>query len=380
MKTIPVVGASLAGLTAARTLRAEGFDGRLVLIGAEPHRPYDRPPLSKDFLLGKVDEAAIALDALGDGLDIDYRLDGPATGLTGRTVHTAHGDVPADGVVLATGATARRLPVQPDGVHVLRTLDDARALRAALRPGAHLVIVGAGFVGAEVASSARTLGCDVTVVEAAPIPLERAVGPEMGVALAGLLPAHGVRLLTGVGVAAVGPTHVDLADGRHLDADAVLVGIGSAPNTGWLTGSAVAVGDGVLCDAAGATTVRGVVAAGDCAAWYDPALRAHQRLEHWTGAGEQAVVAAAALLHARPAAPRKPAYFWSDQFGVRIQFAGHAAPGDEVTVEAGDPADGSWLSVYRRGGSVTAVLGVSQGRLFTRRRREITRPALQGAS
>jgi NADPH-dependent 2,4-dienoyl-CoA reductase/sulfur reductase-like enzyme len=393
VNTIAVVGASLAGLAAARALRAEGFDGRLVLIGAEEHLPYDRPPLSKDFLVGKVDETALALHDVSDGLEIDYRLGAPASGLTGRTVHTARGDVPADGVVITTGAVARRLPGQPDGVHVLRTLDDARALRAALHTGVQLVIVGAGFVGAEVASSARALGCDVTVVEAAAVPLERAVGPEMGAALATLLPGNGVRLITGVGVSTVGSTHVDLADGRRLDADVVLVGIGSVPNTRWLAGSAVAVGNGVLCDAGGGTNVPRVVAAGDCAAWYEPVLGTHERLEHWTGAGEQAVIAAATLLHGREPGPRRPAYFWSDQFGVRVQFAGRVAPGDEVTVEAGDPADGSWLAVYRRPGdttrAVTAVLGVSQGRLFTRRRREIggTRPQsatqpqlVQGAS
>ena len=370
MRTIAVVGASLAGLTAARALRAQGFDGRLVLVGAEEHRPYDRPPLSKDFLLGSVDGSALD----DRGLEIDYRLATAATGLTGTTVHTTAGDVPADGVVLATGAGPRLLPNQGDGVHVLRTLDDARALRAALRPGAHVVIVGAGFVGAEVASSARTLGCEVTVVEAAPVPFERAVGAEMGAALGRLLPRHGVRLRTGVGVRAAAATHVDLADGHRLEADAVLVGIGVLPNTGWLAGSGVAVGDGVLCDQAGATTVPGVVAAGDCAAWFDPALGRHERLEHWTGAGEQATMAAATLLGAPPP-PRWPAYFWSDQFGVRIQFAGRAEPGDEITIETGDPDDGSWLAVYRRPGddtgALSAVLGVAQGRLFTRRRRDI---------
>jgi NADPH-dependent 2,4-dienoyl-CoA reductase/sulfur reductase-like enzyme len=377
MRTIAVVGASLAGLAAARALRAEGFDGRLVLVGAEQHLPYDRPPLSKDFLLGKVDEDALALHDVAEGLEIDHRPGAAATGLTGHTVHTADGDIPADGVVLATGAAARRLPGQPDGVHVLRTLDDARALRAVLRPGAHLVIVGAGFVGAEVASSARTLGCDVTVVEAAPVPLQHALGPEMGAAVAALPVANGVRLLAGIGVTAVGATHVDLADGRRLDADAVLVGIGSTPNSAWLAGSGVAVGNGVLADQGGATSVPGVVAAGDCAAWRDASGR-HTRTEHWTAAGEQAAIAAATLLHARPPAPRRPPYFWSDQFGARIQFAGHVAPGDEVAVEAGEPADGSWLAVYRRDGAVTAVLGVSQGRLFTRRRRDIA--ALQGVS
>jgi NADPH-dependent 2,4-dienoyl-CoA reductase/sulfur reductase-like enzyme len=280
--------------------------------------------------------------------------------------------------VLATGAAARRLPGQPAGVHVLRTLDDSRALRKALRPGTHLAIVGAGFIGAEVASSARTLGCDVTVVEAADVPLAHALGPEMGAAVAALPVAHGVRLLTGVGVDRVGPTHVDLADGRRIDADVVLVGIGSLPHTAWLAGSAVAVGAAVLCDERGATSVPDVVAAGDCAAWLDVSGR-HTRTEHWTAAGEQAAIAAATLLHGRRPGPRKPAYIWSDQFGVRIQFAGSVAPGDEVTVEAGDPADGSWLAVYRRSGEVTAVLGVSQGRLFTRRRRDIRTPITEGA-
>ncbi len=285
-----------------------------------------------------------------------------------------------DAVVLATGATARRLPgATPAGVHVLRTLDDACALRVALRTGGRLVVIGAGFIGSEVASTARSLGLEVTVVEAAPSPLAVPLGTELGSSVASLHRANGTTLLCGVGVRAVlGETQVhgvELADGRVLPADIVVVGIGAYADTAWLAGSGVRVGNGVECDATGNTTVPHVVAVGDCSAWYDATLGGHHRVEHWTAARDRPALAAAALLGtALPARATPAPYFWSDQYGARIQFAGHAALADSVTVEEGDVESGSFLAVYRRDGAAVGVLGVDQVRLFTRWRRALATP------
>jgi NADPH-dependent 2,4-dienoyl-CoA reductase/sulfur reductase-like enzyme len=382
MRSVAVVGASLAGLYAARALRDQGYDGTLTIIGSERRRPYDRPPLSKEFLAGRVTEADLALEAEDEDLAAEWRLGVRASGLDrrGRRVLLADGtSIPADGVVVATGAAARPLPggSPPPGVHTLRSLDDALALRADLTPGRRLVVIGAGFIGAEVASTARELGLGVTIVETAPAPLARALGGEMGTALGALHEDRGVRLICGVAVQALtGSDRVDgvlLADGRRLDADVVLAGIGARPETGWLEGSGVELGDGVLCDSGGGTSVPGVVAVGDCASWFDPALGHHHRVEHWTGAVQRPAVAAATLLSGGTAlAPAQPPpYLWSDQYGMRIQFAGHTRPGDSVTVEEGDLATGSFLAVYRREDRPVAVLGVDQVRQFTRWRRRL---------
>ncbi|MEU7889105.1 FAD-dependent oxidoreductase [Microbispora bryophytorum] len=385
MKSVAIVGASLAGLSTARALRAQGFGGRLTIVGAEPHRPYDRPPLSKEFLAGQMTTADLALEGDGEDLDAEWRLGVAATGLEqGRSLRIALADgsaVEADGVVIATGAVARTLGGDLAGVHTLRTIEDAAALRADLGAARRLVVIGAGFVGAEVACVARTLGLDVTIVEAAPAPFARALGPEMGTALAGLHEAHGVRLICGAAVQTLtGEGRVDgvlLEDGRRLDADVVLVGIGARPAVDWLDGSGVTVGDGVVCDTGGATSVPGVVAVGDCAAWFDPALGAHLRVEHWTGAARRPATAARTLLSGGAAVPDAlaPPYLWSDQYGMRVQFAGHTLPGDEVSVEEGDLASRRFLAVYRREGRTVAVLGVDQPRSFTRWRRRVNEPA-----
>ena len=378
--TVAVVGASLAGLSAARALRAQGFDGRVVLIGDEVHAPYDRPPLSKDFLAGACSRADLDLEAPDDAaLDLDLRLGTRAVALDprNRAVRLADGsEVHADGVVLATGARARRLPGTEAlaGVHVLRTVDDAVALGADLRPGASLVVIGAGFIGAEVASTARTLGLEVTVVEGLPVPLAGPLGAQMGAVCAELHADHGTRLLTGVGVARLVGTGrveaVELADGRRLPADVVLVGIGAQPNVEWLAGSGLEVAGGVLTDPSGATAVPEVVAVGDCAAAWSHATGGHRRVEHWTHALEVPTAAAATLLGTVAPPPPVP-YFWSDQYGARIQFAGSRRDGDEVRVVEGSLADRSFLAVYERAGEPVAVLGMNQPRLFTRWRRQL---------
>jgi NADPH-dependent 2,4-dienoyl-CoA reductase/sulfur reductase-like enzyme len=380
--TIAVVGASLAGLTAARALRDQSYDGRIVVIGDEVHAPYDRPPLSKDFLAGAASLDDIALGAPDDAeLDLEWRLGTTAVGLDrpSRSVLLDDGsEIRADGVVLATGARARRLAGSDglDGVHVLRSLDDAICLREGLASARRLVVIGAGFIGAEVASTARTLGLEVTVVEAQPVPLAGPLGADMGAVCAALHADHGTRLLLGTGVAGLVGTDrveaVELTDGTRLPADVVVVGIGAVPNIEWLAHSGVALGNGVLTDARGATNIPGVVAVGDCAATWSTSAERHIRIEHWTNALEQPATAAATLLDAgEPPAPTPVHYFWSDQYGARIQFAGSRREGDVARVVEGSCAARSFLTVYERDGHPVAVLGMNQPRLFTRWRRQL---------
>ena len=390
MNHVAIVGASLAGLSAARALRAQGFPGRLTIVGEEAHRPYDRPPLSKELLAGTITVDDLALERDDEDLGADWRLGVRADRLElaaglldlddGSTLH-------ADGFIIATGAAARPLPGTEGvaGVHVLRTLDDALALRAELVAGTRLVVVGAGFIGAEVASTARSLGVDVTVIEVAPTPLSGPLGVQMGGLVAGLHADHGVRLHCGVEVAGlVGSdrvTAVALADDRRIPADVVVVGIGALPNVAWLRDSGLDVGNGVHCDEAGGTGHPSVVAVGDCSAWLNPGTGRHQRVEHWTAARDRPSVAVATLLSrtsagsagaaGRPAARERAPYFWSDQYGIRIQFAGRIQPDDEVHLEIGAPEDGSFLAVYRRDGAPVAVLGVDQVREFARWRRQL---------
>ncbi|MFF0015052.1 NAD(P)/FAD-dependent oxidoreductase [Streptomyces sp. NPDC005374] len=386
MRTVAVVGASLAGLSAARSLRRQGYDGRLVVIGDELHRPYDRPPLSKEFLAGSLGETDLALESDEEDLRVEWLLGVRAVGLDGpqRAVRLADGsEVRADGVVIATGAAARTLPGTDGlaGVHTLRTLDDARALRDELALGGRLVVIGGGFVGAEVASTAYALGLDVTVVEAAPTPLAGPLGETMGQIVSALHADHGVRLLCGVGVKGLsGESRVDavlLEDGRSIPADIVVVGVGARPCVEWLAGSGIGLADGVTCGVDGRTSLAGVVAVGDCASWYDPRAGLHRRVEHWTGARERPDAAVTALLAGgavEPGVPRPP-YFWSDQYGVKIQFVGHAAGADSVTIEEGARDDRNVLAVYRRSGHPVAVLGMNQPRLFMRWRKQLAAAA-----
>jgi NADPH-dependent 2,4-dienoyl-CoA reductase/sulfur reductase-like enzyme len=384
MRTVTIVGASLAGLYAARELRAQGFDGRVVIVGDEPHRPYDRPPLSKDFLTGRADEDQLALvdDEETTELEAEWLLGTRARGLDarGRTVLLDDGrTVSTDGVVIATGSSARRLPGDRlVGVHTLRTLDDARALRDELASGPRqVVVIGGGFIGAETASSCAALGHAVTVVEAAPLPLVPQLGAEMAAVCAALHRRGGVDLVTGTGVAGlrgtVSVTGVELSGGRTLPADIVIVGIGATPNTGWLAGSTLALHDGVLCDDGCVTALPQVVAVGDVAR-----VGGH-RAEHWTSATEQPRVAVANLLAGRTLeSARSLPYFWSDQYGARIQFAGRREVTDSVRIAEGEltdgaPADGGFLALYERDGRTTAVLSVDRPRPFMRARRELTR-------
>ena len=380
MRSVTVVGASLAGLSAVRALRAQGFDGRVVVVGEEPHLPYDRPPLSKGLLTGRASPDDLAL--LGeqdDALDVEWRLGTAAARLDAatRTVTLVDGSqVGGDAVVLATGSRARRLPGTDGllGVHVLRTLDDAVALRAALSGGGPLVVVGAGFIGAEVASSARSLGIDVTVVEAQATPLCAQLGDEMGAVVARLHADHGVRLRTGVGVHRLVGTGrveaVELADGTRLPADTVLVGIGAQPAVEWLADSGLDVAGGVRTDATCATAAPGVVAVGDCAQAYDVHLRRHVRVEHWTHALDSPATAAATLLGTATPYAAVP-YFWSEQYGLQLQLAGTPAAGDVLTVVHGSVDEHAFVATYERAGDLVAVLGLGAGGPFARWRRTL---------
>ena len=377
--SVAVVGASLAGVSTARALRAQGFDGRITVVGAEQHAPYDRPPLSKVFLTAPDEPSPDPLVQDDEDLDVEWRLGVRATALdpATRTVTLDDGSpLSADAVVLATGARARRLPGtdQLEGVHVLRTLDDARALRSRLAAGGALVVVGGGFIGAEVASSARALGLDVTVVEALATPLAGPLGTTMGAIVAGLHADHGVHLRTGAGVARLlGGTQVEaveLTDGRRLPADAVVVGIGAEPEVGWLAGSGLHVDGGVRTDATCATDAPGVVAVGDCGRALDVHVGRHLRAEHWTHALQQPATAAATLL-GKPAPYTAVPYVWSEQYRLHVQLAGWTGGADEPAVVHGSVADRSFVATYERDGELVAVLGVGAPGPFTKWRKAL---------
>ena len=387
MQTLAIVGASLAGLSAARAARAQGFTGRLVIIGDEPHRPYDRPPLSKDFLLGTVtaDDLFLEADADADQLQAEWLLGAEAVSLdaTSRTILLKDGRiVQADGIVIATGAKARQLPTLAglSNVFTLRTLADAQSLAPELVPGSRMAVIGAGFIGAEVASAAASRGMEVTMIDTKPVPFAAQLGTEMGGVVAGLHAANGVELISSAVIEDFysgegNVTGMRLGCGRYVAADVVVVGIGAEPNTGWLEGSGLQLRGGVVCDAMGRTGLPGIVAVGDCAAWFDESAGAHRRIEHWTGALERAALAVEALLDPGAAQkPHKPHYFWSDQYGVKLQFAGHSAGYDRLEIEVGDTRTHSCLAVYYRGDDPVAVLGMNQPRLFTKWRRGLAAP------
>ncbi|MER5538887.1 NAD(P)/FAD-dependent oxidoreductase [Streptomyces mirabilis] len=372
-RRLVVVGASLAGLRAVEAARKDGFDGRITLVGAEPHLPYDRPPLSKQFLeesgAGGASPTFRTEEVLRTELGVELLLGTPATSLdtAARTVVVGEQALGYDALVIATGATARRLPGTDGlaGVHTLRTLDDATAVRKALDAGARTVVIGAGFIGAETAAAARKRGLDVVVVEALPTPLVRAVGESMGGALASLHRRHGTDLRCGLSVTALeGEGRVErvrLSDGSVLDADLVVVGTGAVPATDWLEGSGLTLDNGVVCDEMLHAGAEGVYAAGDVARWHNPVFDRSMRLEHWTSAAEQGALAARNALN--PQAARGYAtvpYFWSDQYDTRIQFVG-VPDADEITVVEGDiERDRLWVALYRAGDRLVGALAVNR--------------------
>lgn len=370
MTRVAVVGASAGGLATAEALRRGGHQGEITLVGDEPHPPYDRPPLSKQYLAGEYADDRLHLrpQADIDALHLRLRLGVPATGLDleRREVTLADGrPVPFDTLVVATGVRPRRLPGDESvaGVHVLRTVDDALRLRERLVAGRRLVIVGGGFVGAEVASTACRLGVDVTLLESGPAPLAQVLGEEAGRALARIHRERGVRIVTGVSVTGIlsaegAVAGVRLADGTVVAAEDVLVAIGARPNTEWLRGSGLAVTDGLECDSYCAAA-PGVYGVGDVARWHNPLFGTVMRVEHRTNAAEQAMTVVHNILNPDRRRPYLPVpYVWSDQFETRIQVYGHLRDHDEATVLGDGGPSGPLLVAYRKAERITGLLAV----------------------
>ena len=383
---VVIVGGGIAGLRGAEALRAGGFDGSITVLAAEPWLPYDRPPLSKAVLTGerRAEDTVLRQAATYEKLAVDVLVGTPADGvdLAGRAVVAGDRRLPFDGLLIATGCRPRTLPGAAglDGVHVLRTLDDARELAAAFAGGPRVVVVGAGFIGGEAAASARALGLEVTIVEQLDTPLARAIGPAMGEAYAALHRAHGTRLVCGATVAAFEGAgrleRVRLGDGSAIEADVAVVAIGVEPDTAWLEGSGLRVADGIVCDATLNAGHPQVYAAGDVVRWHNALFAAQMRVEHWTNAAEQGRRAAQNLLAgSRAAEPYAGSnYFWSDQYGARVQFVG-TPRADEVRIVAGAPGDEELLAYYRGGDRLVGALAFNRPRLLMQAKLMVERRA-----
>jgi NADPH-dependent 2,4-dienoyl-CoA reductase/sulfur reductase-like enzyme len=371
LDSIVVVGGGAAGVAAAEALRTDGFTGSLTIVCGEPELPYDRPPLSKQVLTGAWEPDRTRFREADHYAGLGIRLvHGQASSLSPseRAVALADGNqLGYDGLIIATGARPRLLPAGHDlsGVHVLRGLAEVRALKAAFGSAGRLVIVGAGFLGMEVAAAARGLGLGVTVVDPLPEPMIRQVGPLVGAAVAELHRAQGVVVRTGIGVTGLraeggSVAGVALADGAVLPADCVLVAIGARPETDWLAGSGLPVGDGVDCDEY-LKAASGIYAAGDVASWISPRYRRRVRVEHRMNATEMGTTAAKNLLAEAAGGDLTPfdpvPYFWSDQYKVKLQVHGDLNPPNTATIEEGAIGDGKFVALFHRDGAATAVLG-----------------------
>ncbi|MFH5821887.1 NAD(P)/FAD-dependent oxidoreductase [Georgenia sp. AZ-5] len=372
---IVIVGAGLSAARAAAALRRKGFTGDLVMVGAEPHLPYDRPPLSKEVLRGTRESTALPFDP--GKLWVQVRVATTATGLDldSRLVRTSAGEEPFDGLVIATGAAPVRLPGDGEQL-VLRTLEDALALRGRLAPGARVVIIGASWIGAEVATAALEAGCRVTCLEAGTAPVAQALGEEVGRLF---LPWwSGVDLRLGTAVREVAPGEVCLADGGTVPADVVVTGVGVRPAIGWLAGSGLALGRGVRVDEHLRASAPGVVAVGDVAQRYSPRAGEHILVEHWDDAGTAPAVAAAALLAGADdeLAVHDPVpYFWSDQFEHKIQYVGRHGALDRVEIDREDAQGFPVVRWFDNDGVLTAWLGVDRARELVKARTAVrTRP------
>ncbi|MEV6615167.1 FAD-dependent oxidoreductase [Streptomyces sp. NPDC051051] len=377
-RRVVVVGAGMAGVQTAVALREQGFDGTVLVVGAEPHQPYDRPPLSKAVLLGKAEHSAFDVDF--ESLDVELRLGSEALGVrpADHELDTESGPVPYDVLVLATGAEPIRLPGAEGvpGVHLLRTLDDAERLRPVLAGRHDIVVVGAGWIGAEFATAAREAGCAVTVVEAADRPLAGALPADVAAAMTAWYADSGTELRTRTRVRRVEPGAVLLDDGSRLPADAVVVGIGARPATAWLTGSGIELGrhGEVVADAGLRTSLPDVYAVGDCASF--PSGRYGERLlvHHWDNALQGPRTVAANILGTAdgeaPAVYDPVPYFWSEQFGRFVQYAGHHS-GADTTLWRGDPAGPAWTVCWLRDDRLVALLAVGRPRDLAQGRRLI---------
>lgn len=362
MERIVVVGAGLAGLRSVQSLRGAGYKGQLTMLGSEPHPPYDRPPLSKGLLSGDVSESVLPVD--WESLDVELLLNRRATRLRSEVVETDGGSVDFDGLIIATGATAIRLPGNCAG-RTLRTIDDAWNLHGSLKPGTHLVIIGAGWIGAEVATTAVRAGCRVTVVEASEAPLAGVLGLEVGKHMEQWYADAGIELIIGTLVEGVEEHGVALKDGGFLPADEVLIAVGARPETDWLVGSPLTP-DGISADGAIVTdeglrtSVQGICAVGDCATWWSGRYEKRLRVEHWDNALSGPPVAAANLLGKDSEYDPVP-YFWSEQHGRMVQYAGHHSATDEV-VWRGTPDESQWAVCWLVDDVMTAILAVDKPR------------------
>jgi len=372
LETFVVVGASLAGGTAAVTLREEGFDGRLVLVGAEPELPYERPPLSKEYLRGEApfEKSLVRPPEWYREHEIELRLGTPALRVdpAERAVELAGGErILYDKVLVATGARNRRPPIpglELEGVHDLRTLADADRIRAEIAPGRKAVVVGMGFIGSEVTASLREQGLDVAAVEGFQVPLQRVLGEEVGRTLAALHADHGVQTILGEHVAALeGSGRVErvvTAGGRRLDCDFVVVGVGVEPVTDVVAGTGVELDDGILVDELCRTSVEGVFAAGDVANHHHPIFRRRVRVEHWLNAIEQGAAAARSML-GKGSPYEEIHWFWSDQYDENLQYAGHHTGWDELVVR-GSLEERKFVAFYVTNGVVQAAVALNRGR------------------
>jgi 3-phenylpropionate/trans-cinnamate dioxygenase ferredoxin reductase subunit len=358
-----VVGGGLAGVRTVERLRSRGYAGDITLLAAEPHAPYDRPPLSKQVLRNSTDGTTLRSAAELAGLGVEVRLGDPATELdpSARSVVTAAGEkYPYDAVVIATGARPRQLPDL--GGLVLRTIEDARELRSRLTPGSTLTVVGAGLIGCEVAASARALGVEVDLVDLASGPMVRVVGPTVALRIAQVHADRGVRLHLGTRVTRDADGGLRTEDDAPLGADTVLQAIGAEPITEWLAGSGLPLSDGVVCDADG-RVADGVFAVGDVARWDG------HRSEHWTAGVNQADHVAAVLL-GQPPAPAEAAYWWSDQYDLKIQGIGSPAATDRVDTVLWGPKQRP-VAVYSDAGTTTGVVGFSAAGAVARLRTDV---------
>jgi 3-phenylpropionate/trans-cinnamate dioxygenase ferredoxin reductase component len=365
---VAVVGAGLAGLRTVEELRARGYDGSVTLIGAEPRPPYDRPPLSKKVMTGQLDDTSLRADMAELGAEV--RLVETAVGLRPGTLMTDAGEHVFDALVLATGATPVRLPgTGPQ--RVLRTADDALELRALLVPGARLVIVGAGWIGAELATAGAGKGCAVTVVEAAGTPLSAAIGAQVGALTAPWYAEAGVELRLGEAVASVGPDGLRLAGGQVLAADVVVTAVGVRPAVSWLEGSGIDLDNGVIVDGQLRTSLPGVFAAGDCASFWSARYGRRLRFEHWDVALHAPEIAAENVLGGSARYDPVP-YFWSEQFGRMVQYVGWHGGADRLMLR-GDPHGGArkWAACWLAGGRLAAMLTVGLPRESGQARRLI---------
>lgn len=381
LRQVVVVGAGVAGTRAAETLRQDGYDGALTIVGAERQAPYHRPPLSKKLLTGRIHRAGIDM---APQLDLDARVlrGASAVGLdmSSRAVEVRDENrdlsLRFDGLVIASGAIPRAWPggPVPDGVLLLRTVEDCLAIRERLRSRPRVVVVGGGFIGSEVAASCRSIGLDVVLIEKAAGPLLQPLGEELAPRWAALHRQHGVDMRFGVGVDEfIGNGRVEavrLTDGSQLPADVVVVGLGVAPATDWLAGSGVRIDGGVVCDATGAVGgATDIVAAGDVARWWHPLYEQHLRIEHWDHAARQGAAAARTLLAGQGRAEPydEVPYFWSDQYDLKIQLLGVTTDYDELKIVEGEPDGWEFVGAYGRGGRTIAVVSTIPDRVYSYR-------------